>query len=588
MRDEVTGSKTAFPERYLQSGNDVLRSAAIRALPAFIEDPEVLRAQLGDALLDPDPDVRSDAMEAFANIADHTDAPFLRRSLEGDPVLEVKLAAIDGLTRLKDRNAVELLRALVLSPDEDRVAWEDEASDWEDWLDVQVAAIRALGYLNVAEAIDDMMAARDDEFGQTLDNPVFDALAQMGETGVDWLLAIVKTEGGLAGQRAMDVLTRMSPDTFAGYPDILLEAQDARIRALATRVLPPDHPSLEVMVLTDPDEEVRIAALTHAAVLRPDLPQRALADRAPRVQAAALDLLTPPEDEGLRTAIADNMLAWLKQAPPVLMRAAAKRLPDIAPDRSKDALLTLIADTSSPLDARVAAAHALGRLEPPVPADTLRPLLANPAKQVRARILALIEHRALVGDPAAEEMMVKAIAGTLLCESESVFPDRPAEGVHDVAAPKDEENGPRRIYISADGDILDADEKDHSSPSTLSAIIDGSYPELAEDTPEETVPKRFKRRAVEGPDQIAKALSLEAIQRTERFGPPKILEALLDQAVAGSDDVRRAAWQALARFGNAPTGLHAAAAKAWRDTDPVIRLAAFTVLQNNGVKETIL
>jgi len=56
--------------RILRSENDLLRSAAIRALPALIDTaPDAVRAKLIDALIDPDPDVRSDAMEALSPIA---------------------------------------------------------------------------------------------------------------------------------------------------------------------------------------------------------------------------------------------------------------------------------------------------------------------------------------------------------------------------------------------------------------------------------------------------------------------------------------------------------------------------------------
>ena len=201
--------------RCLDSENELLRSAAIKALPAVLDDAETLRAVLIDSLLDPDPDVRSDAMEALARVACPEDADTIRRSLEGDPVREVKLAAVGALARLRDRASVDLLRALVSSRSEDRVAWEDEAGDWEDWLDVQVAAIAALGEMGVAEAIEGLLAARKDEFGQALDVQVFDALGRIGEEGLDRLLAVIRSEDGLARQRAADALGRVSPETMA-------------------------------------------------------------------------------------------------------------------------------------------------------------------------------------------------------------------------------------------------------------------------------------------------------------------------------------------------------------------------------------
>ncbi|MEM9778478.1 MAG: HEAT repeat domain-containing protein, partial [Pseudomonadota bacterium] len=165
---------------WLESQNEVLRCAAIRATSGLCEDVDMQRETLLTALMDPDPDVRTDAMEAFAPLARDGDAGTLLLSLSGDPVREVKLAAIAGLGGLQCPEASGLLRSLARSRAEDQVAWEDEDSDWEDWLDIQIAAIKALGQMGDASAIPDLLAARDDEYGQTLDVQVFEALSLMG------------------------------------------------------------------------------------------------------------------------------------------------------------------------------------------------------------------------------------------------------------------------------------------------------------------------------------------------------------------------------------------------------------------------
>ena len=60
--------------------------------------------------MDPDPDLRADAMAALVRCARPEDAPAIRRSLAGDPVGEVKVAAVQALARLKDGGSVPLLR----------------------------------------------------------------------------------------------------------------------------------------------------------------------------------------------------------------------------------------------------------------------------------------------------------------------------------------------------------------------------------------------------------------------------------------------------------------------------------------------
>lgn len=600
MRDDIdrppSDGEISALQRFLDGENDVLRCAAVRALPHVTGDRTAPRTALISALLDPDADVRTEAMEAFTCVATLKDVPVILRSLEGDPVREVKLSAIDALRQLPDETATGLLRALVLSRAEDRVSWEDEGSDWEDWLDVQIAAIRALGDLGVTDAIEDMMAARDDEYGQQLDVPVFNALAAMGETGVSWLVAVISTEGGHAGQRAADVLARCAPEALLLYIDTLVGSEDARLRALAVPHIAPDEALLGVLALKDTDAGVRRAALERAAPVQPDLAIRALRDSDAAVQAVALDNLSEPLPNEGRETIVDNMLAWLQRGSPALMRAAATKLPELAPDRAETELLALIGDSQRPLDARVAAASALGTLVPPVTVSTLASLLSNPAQQVRARLLGLLSDRALVGDTEAQGVLADAIGGTLLSDEDAVcVPPKEQTGA-DVALSKDDGGGSGRIRITRDGEIVeDEDAQVGIDPqgSTLDSILNtqAPAPDLAEDTPEESAPKRRKRRAVEGPSAIAEALILEAMQTAAAANVSDLETSLLDQAGNGTDGARRAAWQCLARRAthHLPREEACAAARsAFGDPDPVIRLAAYQIRMRRPVEEDLV
>lgn len=600
MRDEIdrppSGAGMSALRRFLDGENDVLRCAAVRALPRATDDTYAVRTALTAALLDPDPDVRSEAMDALVAEASFEDVPVILRSLEGDPVREVKLSAIEALRRLPDDSATELLRALVLSRTEDRVSWEDEGSDWEDWLDIQIAAIRALGDLGVTDAIDDMMAARDDEFGQQLDVPVFNALAAMGETGVSWLVAVISTEGGQAGQRAADVLARCAPDALLQYIDVLVASEDARLRKIAVPQIAPDGALLGVLALKDSDPTVRQAAVARAAAAQPDLALRALRDADVAVQATALEHLQQPLPSEDLEAIVDNVLAWLQQGSPALMRTAALKLAQLAPERAEAPLLELIGDGTRPLDARVAAATALGALVPAVSVAKLTSLLSNPSQQVRARLLAQLSDRALGGDADAQAVLTQAIGGTLLSEEEAVLAPRTDGQGPDVAAPKGDAGGPGRIRITRDGEIIESEDAPTAAMprgSTLDSIMADQTPapEQAEDTPEESAPKRRKRRAVEGPNAIGEALALEAMQTAAAVEIDDVEAALLTQTHTGTDEARRAAWQCLARR-SADRALgedaRCAAQAAIADPDPVIRLAAYQLRMRGTFDEDLI
>lgn len=599
MRDlpqaEMPADAAAALTAHTQSDNEILRSAAIKALTGLGVAPALALPLLSDALLDEDPDVRSDAMEAFAARALPEHAPLLMRSLEGDPVREVKRAAIEGLARLRAGTALPLLRRLTLSRSDDTVAWEDALGDWEDWLDIQIAAIDALGEMRATTAVDDMMAARDDEMGQTLDTPVFQALAKMGQTGVTWLLAILETEQGLARRRALETLCRLGAKDLADHMDMLLASPDAGLRARAASLLPPTAAQLAEMAVSDAAPEVRSAAVTRAASAQPGLVEAALRDPAPAVVAAALDVLPETLSPEIAESLGDNLLVWLQSPSLSLLSASIRALGTRAPEVAKAPLLALIADTARPLEPRITATRVFCALSPET--EVLAGLLSNPAQQVRTTVLIALKARAAAGETLAEATLAEAISGTLLAPDAAVPLRVPQADGPDMTVPKDGDTGPRRIRISRTGDILeDSQDMPSREPanSTLSGILAPGLPPdlasehaedtLAEDTPEEAPGKRRKRRPVEGPDAISAALSVEAVQTCGTLPLASVEAACLDALAGMEPPGRQAVWRALAaRTGSPGAGLRAAAETHARDDDPVIRFAALQIRAQTGL-----
>lgn len=565
---------------FLTCDSDVLRAAAARAVAALAEaHPAEAEPALAAALLDEDPDVRSDAMEGLARLAPAGASEMFLYSLRGDPVREVKLAAIDGLARIGARDAVPLLRALTLSRAEDQVAWEDEGADWEDWLDVQIAAIRALGGLGAVEAIGDMLGAWSDEMGQSLDVVVFEALAGMGDPGLAALLELIGAGEGLTRSRAVTALLRLGPEHLAEVHGDLLRADDPDLRALAVAALPEGDPLLAELAAADPSPQVRVAALARV----PELAAQALGDPDPKVQAEALRRLRPPLDAGFAETLADNLLAWVRTAPPALMTAAVDALPCWAGARAAPELLSLLADADRPLEARVAAVRALDHIDPKTPTPTLAAALANPAQQVRTALLVGLASRAKQGDAEAEAALARAVAGDHPKAQEAVPGRADPPDARDAATPKGE-GAPRALRITPDGEIVEASEPQDAGGSTLAAILGEALPAPgpeAEETPEESAGKRRKRRPVEGPDEVAGALALEAIMTAADVPSEAIAAALLSRTEAPDDHLRRAAWAGLARqFEGSEPGeaVRAAARIALASDDPVVRHAAYALL----------
>ena len=586
MRDELSqptalNGPLSILLEYLNSENAVLRTAALRAFVCLEPDAAVKRQALKDALLDPDPDIRSDAMEALARLATPADSAVIRRSLEGDPVREVKIAATEAMGRVAQGEDIALLRALTLSRCEDEVAWEDELGDWEDWLDVQIAAIGALGDLAQTDSIEDILAARDDEMAQTMDIPVFEALGRMGTVGITWLLAIIETDRPLARKRAVKVLSKLARDALRDHTDTLEQHTDPALRIQAIALLDPSDAKLRAYLTEDADPTVRLAAFNRGVEAQDGFAELALRDRDAHVQASALDALTLPLEPKFAPAVTDHLHAWVKSSDTTLMCAAAKNLPRLAPDGAAEALVVLANDESKPLPARIEATKALATCSPQVALDVLVDLLGSPAQQIRLAALLMLKARA--DEDGAMDMVRAAMDGSLLPESMAMRSVKSDVRANDAAMAKDEVDGPARLRITEDGEIIEASDPPPETASTLSAIIEplrtDKPVELAEDTPEESAPKRAKRRAIEGPNEVAVSLSQDAIRICGHLGGDDITSCLTTIAHEEDDALCAAAWAALETRPQAPdTPLRTAAKLAISHDDPRIRLSAFRVL----------
>jgi len=524
---------------HLDTGNDVIRIGAIKALVAQAPGDARARVALLAALRDEDPDVRTDAMDALAAFALPEDGNVIRESLQGDPVREVKLAAIELLTTLKDRGSIPLFRALAKDRCDDQVAWEDEAGLWDEWLEIQTAVIHALGRLNAEEALQDLLAARDDEFGQNLDVPAFKALARMGSEGLVWLLSVAQTEQGLARKRALEALAGVDDTALQDHMDYLLGDDAADVRRLVLPVLDAQDDRAAFLALKDPDASLRAQALALFAPKRAELAKMALSDTAPQVQAVALDHLQMPLDADLSEALGANMQAWLSTDDGPLAVATARNWMRLAPDAAHAPLLDLIRDEPRPLEARIAAVDALASQQDKAATERLVSLLSNPAQQVRLVALTNLVARANTGDEVAIEALAHAAEGVLLAPEAAVV-ERDAEEGIDATADHDDTDGVPRLRVTDDGDVVAAD-KGATAGSTLEAIQLARVPGAG--TKKDRA--KQKRRAIEGPDAVAQDLARVALGLLGQVRSERISAAILAQASGAEDAMRIAAFRAL-------------------------------------------
>ncbi len=407
---------------------EAVGQAAIAALCRLLGDEDALRrcwaaqalGRIGAAgaarvlvttLEDEDEDVRSDAAEALASLAGPELGATLQESLVRDPCGAVKLAAIDGLARLRHAPAVPLLRALVRDRDAG-VVWDEEGfvnEGWDDWLDVQARAIGALAEMGVEEAATDILAAMRDEEGQDLSEPGTRALARLGGPGLAALAELARDPDPRRRRRVMRAIAGADHEDARRLLFEGLRDRDPEVRLVALTALAesdPRHPSLAGL-FRDRAARVRAEAVRRCGRFHGEHLDALLDDRSSEVQCAALEaLLAAPRLTVPR--LVRRLRVKLRGPDGPVAAKAAELLAVRAPDIAREDLAEQLADTDRPEPLRCAALRCLARLDP-APAPLLARYLHDPRRPVRITALSL-----LTGLAGEEQNPVAAEARALL------------------------------------------------------------------------------------------------------------------------------------------------------------------------------
>ncbi len=597
---------------YLAAPEEPIRCAAARALGALGEEDAA--PALVATLLDPDPDVRADAMGALVRCARPQDAPAIRRSLQGDPVGEVKTAAVRALGRLEDAASTPLLRALARDRCEPEVVWEEGA--WDDWLDVQVAAITALGDMGVEAAVDDLIRARADEDAQDLDHVVFAALAKMPGRGIAALLDFLKDSDARVRRRALAALPHAGPDLLTPLRDRLVDDPGPGVRRLVVDVLDAGDPALPALARKDPAGAVRAAALRRVAPARPDICRAALADSDPEVRAAAVEALAARVPPGGVPALAAGLEAWLREGDARVAAACAAALPKVKGSAALGPLREAASDGDRLAEVRIAALRSLAETGTPEAVATLRAAAVDAVRQVRLAALAAAAAltRAVAGDARgpARDLLIDAVRGRLRTGestgdadvNQNAFGSEPGASGPLAITP---EGGIVAPGASAGGGTDDAGGEAGERPyplSTLEAIqATGLELRSGEDpvspsgerllkpsshrpprpsgggapSPAPGAGARRRRVPVEGVDDVAVDIRLAAVRLAADCVADGIDESLAEAAESTTSELRAAAFEAIAQRAAAmPLSpvLRTVLARSLGCDDPRVRCAA--------------
>lgn len=342
----------------LRQGDDAQRCFAVRAL-GRIGARDALELLIG-VMHDQDEDVRCEAVDALGRLGGAEAVAALLDSLRLDPCGDAKHQSVLALEQLGAEQAVPLLRDLVRSRG-DEVVWDEMAivDGWDDWLDVQVAAIRALASFGAQEAVPDIMAALLDEEAQDLSDVATRAFSALGAAGAQALGQILDdgeprhrraAARALREQRSAEALEVLARHLADRDPDVreaalvalarhdrheprlvrFLADEEPRLRAKAVALIGPCHPRHVARLLDDPDDEVQAAAVTVAvertgALDIPDLlPRLRVKIRGPSEPVAIAVLPALPRLDAA-VALADLSEQLLDKSCPTALRAAAAR-----------------------------------------------------------------------------------------------------------------------------------------------------------------------------------------------------------------------------------------------------------------------
>ncbi len=546
--------------RILREGVDIHRCQAAQAL-GRIGHPSAA-APLIEALLDEDEDVRTDAAAALSRLAgsgiECGAGPHLLENLLGDPCTDVKLAAIDALTRLKEQQVVPWLRRLVRGPDQE-IAWDHTdffESGWDDWVDVQIKAIDSLAELGDAEAVPEILEAMADEDAQDLSETVFKALPRFGDTGVAALVDFLDDQDERRRRRAARALGDIDGATAADALRRAFEHSDPAVRLAALAALAERDPSDERLTAAFDDDspEVRSAAVRLCGRFHPHRVRALVDDQAPEVQKTVLDTAAELpglcEDDEFVSALQSN----LDVSDPQLAAAAAIALAAGLRQKALDSLTTVLADADRPVEARIGALRGLLRIGGDVASVAIIDVIADDQRPLRIEAMTALARLAGTGqswpDPAAAALLA-ALRGELTTdETAAAVVDRPEPDQPEPDEPDDAEavTEPENAFPTSTLDSI-LGEKDQAIDSL--GLPEKGVELTPADMERLALAKRIKGKRTlpvvprVAPHQDVRRFSARVLGDVAR---PEIAEELATALVDDDNEVRTAAADSLARL----------------------------------------
>ena len=372
-------------ERILQTFYEVLgrdnslsRCCVVKALERVDDREGESRERLIELLMDPDPDVRTDAAVTLGRMRVPEATEALLYSLENDPDGEVRVETVKALSGIGSRTAVEpLIRCLQADgyPELEDGDMADEmpyAACWE----VHGQTLDALGKLGDARATDSVIALLENDEYADLQERGFRVLAEISDARArEFLLTRLESDAPLARRRAARALTALSRPEAKNHDlsseivnrlTTALMDPDPGVRINAARALAGSSNPLVVvpltMLLADPEAEVRREVASVLGIMRGrgiiDRLHGMLDDSDPQVRREAAQVLGEIGDP----ASSPYLTPFLDSEDEDLLHDVIGAIGEIGVTGSETKLAEILANEEAHFTVRVQAANALGCL----------------------------------------------------------------------------------------------------------------------------------------------------------------------------------------------------------------------------------
>ncbi|SDR29912.1 HEAT repeat domain-containing protein [Pseudovibrio sp. Tun.PSC04-5.I4] len=463
----------------LANGEEREKCLSAQALGKF--GSSAARTALADALRDDDEDVRGDAIEAIVNARAGLDAQVLLWSLQNDPVLEVKLSAIEGLAIAGGSLAEEWLTKLAKDRCEDDVAWDGNGAEWDDWLDVQRKSMLALGTLKCEAASAVLLETARDPFGQEVWPEVTMALSEMGVTGLLELATLATDASARVREHTARALVLARDERAGDILRVLFADADPDVRVVAAEVLIERGGEADLAVLlADSEPQMRRLALKNPEnISYSKLEAVAFEDEEETLRVMALGRLAEIEISNPEELI-ERVERSVRGASDMFIAALVPVLGKLEDEAAAELLKEISTQRKDPIVAK--AFIVLHGIKPSVEGlELLLDHVTSSEQEIRLAALnslaKLAEGEGDIADNAAVQL-VWAVSGKLM-------PEAHEQDILDSAKEKDASalgnNGkgndkPPRVQLDREGNIVE--------PSVAEEVVDA--PEIEAEVPADT------------------------------------------------------------------------------------------------------